>query len=466
MIEIMIAFAIMTVVLLSAIAGNAATQYWRITADASRAALDVARAEMNTMRALASRRFYEVTALPPHRMSDDGCAAGGLCYFSETSVDDYSSCKKAVTIRVSWQTGQYPTSTIRLFTTLSNVQEAIALGGDCQIEKPNDWTMIHAYTHTDRTLGEIRDIDVFAGNAYIVDDRSPYLHIIGTDDSCHTCTDAYNALDVARDLRTGRTYAYAAVATTTQQLHVIDVTDPHQVVVVATRALNGATGSYPQGWRVRVYGDRLYILTRETAGPELHIFNIADPTQPAEVGSGLNLGRTVTDLIVRDQMIDGVMHRFLFLAAKAGLKELSVLDVTGDTMREIDIFDAPGSADATSIALSGNHLYLGRDNVTGGPELYVFDMTDPTLDLAQRVIATAEVGARITSMRAWGTYLFLNVAKSGKELQVWSIASSSPILLKTVSAPHLVERGLEIDGALLYTVLQGTPVSLQTWYAP
>lgn len=466
-IEIMMALAIMTMVLIAAGMSTASVQYWRITAAASGDALDRAHVAMETQQISAVQSFYAVASSPPQKMDDAACVHGGLCYFSETMADAYSSCIQAITTRVSWRVGAYPTSTIDLFTTLANPSEVIALGGDCELEKPNDtWAMMQERTHTDLALGTIHDMDVFAGTAYIVDDTSPYFHIVGTDDNCTNCIDTYNAVDVARDFHTGRTYAYVAIATTTRQLGIIDVTNPSHTMMVATRSLSGATGSYPQGWRVHVYGDRLYILTRETAGPEFHIFNIADPTQPIEQGSGINLGRTVMDFSVRDQRVVGTMHRFVFLAAKAGLKELSVLDVTGDTIREIGSVDLPGNSDATSIALSGSHLYLGRDAVTNGPELYVFDVANPILDLSQHIIATAEVGARIMSMRTWGTYLFMGTSKSGSELQVWNIASSSPVRAKNNAVPRLAERGLEIDGMQLYTLLQGSPTSLHTWYAP
>lgn len=447
-IEIMIALAIITTALAAAVSGNAATQYWRMTARAGYEALGEARAQLQDIQTIAQNDFLAATSSPMY------------------TVTDISPCLKSIITRVSWRIETYPTSTIALSTIVTDPAEAIALGGDCETKgAQGNWATPVISSPSMIAHGVPQDIDVLNGMVYIATNEPPYVYTSPTND-CTSCEGSYRALDAVRDLHTGRTYVYAAAATSTNQLHVIDATDPEHLVVVAKRSLALATGSFPQGWRVHAYGDRAYIVTRETAGPEFHIFDVSDPTQPTERGSGFNVGRTVTDIEVRDQNIDGVPHRFVFLVAKAGLKELAVLDVTGDIVREISSVDLPGNADARSIAILGNRLYLGRDAVSSGPELYVFDITDPTADLSQHLIATAEVGANVTDIHASGKYLFFTTDKSGKEIQVWSITSSTPILVTTLSWQHPAERSSDFDDGMLYMINQNSPASLQTIYAP
>ncbi len=447
-IEMMIALAIITTVLAAAVSGNAAAQYWRMTARAGYEALEQARIQLHDIQMIAQIDFLTATSSPMY------------------TVTDISPCVKSIITRVSWRIEQYPTSTIALSTIITDPAEAIARGGDCETkEMQGNWATPVISSPIMIAHGIPQDIDVLNGIVYITTDELPYVYTSPTND-CTNCEGPYRALDVVRDFHTGRTYVYAATATSSNQLHVIDATDPEHLLVVAKRSLALATGSFPQGWRVHAYGDRVYIMTRETAGPEFHIFDISDPTEPTERGSGFNVGRTVTDIEVRDQKVMGVMHRFVFLAAKAGLKELAVLDVTGDFIREISSVDLPGNADARSITILGNRLYLGRDAVSSGPELYVFDITDPTVDLSQHLIATAEVSANVTDIHASGKNLFLTTNKSGKEIQVWSITSSTPTFLTARSWQHPAEHSSDFYDGTLYVINQNSPASLQTIYAP
>ena len=125
----------------------------------------------------------------------------------------------------------------------------------------------------------------------------------------------------------------------------------------------------------------------------------------------------MNDLVVREQMYNGSMHRYLFLAASAGLKEFAVIEVTNDIPTERVAIDLPGSIDARSITLAGNRVYVGRASGSG-PELYQYDvrslLTGNTIPLA-----TSEVGADTIALRVSGDWLFVGTSKSGEEFQVW-----------------------------------------------
>lgn len=498
--EIMIAMAIMAIVLAGALSANFAAQYWSLSSQTSNEGLYKAKTQIEDLRSLAGKDFYEVASTPFVRSMDAGdpndaaCIAGGLCYYTEAVITDLSLCSKYVRANVAWKIGSYATSTTALFTHLTHIDEIIALGGDCLLSQPEgNWA-----SGAPQSVGSLAynpgklftGVDVFHKEIYATASTSPYFLVynvptsVGQNPVLAGSTDGgdmrLNAVDAIEDLATGRTYAFAAEHKNNSQLAVFDVTDPALPVLVVERQLGSVDplGSYPQGWKVFAYGNRLYLTTRETAGNEFHIFNINVPTQPVEVGSGFEVNRTVNDFIVREQKVGGVLHRYVFLAADSNLKELSVLDVTSDVTSEVAAIDLPGDQDGLSLALVGHQLYLGRVSNVSGPELYVFDVTDPTLltTAAPQIIGQGEVGADVSSLRVSGAYAYLGTSKAGQEFQVWDTLFTGwdPLVLNdgrlsSFAFPNLAPTGIDFESAWVYGVSQRAAApgdALQVLYRP
>lgn len=477
--ELMIAMAIMSIVLVGAVGANYAAQYWVITSQTSSEALYKAKTKLEDLRALVKQDFYQATSSPLTRSvdstdpNDAACIRGGLCYFTQTVITDISSCSKYVEARVLWQVSGYSTTTTSLFTNLTNATEAVALGGDCILNEPaGNWSGAAPQTvgSTVNNPGKLfTGIDVLHTFIYVTASTSPYFLVysapaaIGQNPILVGSTDGagmrLDAVDAEEDLATGRTYAYVAQYATTSELGVFDVTDPTAPTLVTERQLRGITspGLFSEGWKVFVYGGRLYMTTRETSGNEFHIFNITTPTQPIEIGTGFQLNRTVNDLIVRDQKVGSTLHRFAFLASDANAKELGVLDVTNDVIREVASVDLPGSQDAESIFLLGNRLYLGRASNTNGPELYVFDVTSPANLSLSSIVGQGNVGADVIALRVSGPYAFVGTSKSGQEFQVWNAdytSWNSAVLyagrFSSFSFPHLAPGAIDLNSDWVY----------------
>jgi hypothetical protein len=493
-IELAIAFALICIVLIGAVSANFSAQYWGITAQTANEALYKAKTTLEDLRANAKEDFYKAVSSPltksdnPSEDSADiSCDNGGLCYYVQKIVTDISSCSKFVEADVEWQVANYPTMSTNLFTYLTNSPEIIARGGDCILNQPSgDWK-----NNTPESVGSLSfttgkqftGIDVLHKYIYTTSNTSPYFSVydiptaVGQNPVLVSSVvdivkvlgvaKPLNAVDVEEDLATGRTYAFVAVNATTKQLAVIDVTDP-STPTLAAPLLDlknvDSLGSYPQGWHVFVYGSRLYMTTRETLGSEFHIFDISTPTIPTEIGNGFPLDRTVNAMIVRDQKISGTIHRFVFLASDSNLKELSVLDVTGDTVTELsNPVNLPGDQDGLSIALLGNDLYFGRQSNSSGPELYVFDVTDPTADLSSKIIGTGKVDASVIKMEVSGEYAFIGTSKNNEQFQVWNSDFSTwdPDTLNAgrftkYSFPNLAPLGFDIDGNWIYAISNNT----------
>lgn len=495
-IEIIIALALMITVITGAVQANISSQYWIVTSKIGTEVLYKTKILLETMSARASVDFQSASSTSfsrsqdLHDARDIACFAGGLCYFTKQTVHNISSCTKSIEATVAWNLPKHTgTSTESLFTTIMNVDEQVARGGDCAIALlEGDW--LH---QSPQTVGKqitpplfSNGIDVLQKNIYVVSSSSPQLRIyrapqtlgenpilIGSTSAPHR---RLNAIEIIRDFGTGRTYAFTTQHASTSQLVVFDVTDTSHPIVTAQRSLYGvqSSGSFPQGWRVFAYGQRLYVLTRETAGLELHIFNIANPALPYELtASARDINRTVNDLVVREQKIGGILHRYLFLAASSGLKELSIFDVTNDNPIEVAVVNLSGTEDALSLYLNGDKLYLGRKSGTG-PELFVFDVLS-LLRGDTTPQAKSEVGADVHTLQGVGDLLFLGTSKSSAQFQVWNADTITwnPTIPNTgrlsfTSIPNLAPHGIDNNGDYVYLQSQSAtaPESLSVYYTP
>ncbi len=494
--ELVIALALLIVVIVGGLHANIAAQYWSMTSETSNEALYKAKTLIETARAVSGANFQSVSSTPltraenPDDPADAACISGGMCYHTRSTVFDISSCSKYVEAYVEWSLGgRYPTSTATLYTNLTDNEEIIALGGDCILNEPSGaWgsddpeTVGSATLSPQLTLG----MDVLQKRIYLVSASAPQFrvfktpNVVGQNPSLLGSTSGMgfrlNGVDTVRDLSTGRTYAFVTQHASTSQLAVIDVTDASAPSLISKRTLGGVsqTGSYPEGWRVFAYSGRLYVTTRETTGPELHIFNINNPTQPAEVVSATTeLNRTVNDLVVREEEVGGSVHRYLFMAADANTKELAVYDVTGDAPVERNAVDLPGDADALTLFITGDRLYLGRAS-SGEPELYAFNVKD-FIAGNDTPIAMSEAGTSVTTIRGTGSMLTIGTSNTGNEFQVWStdttlwnasVANSAR--LTSYSFAPLAPLGVELNTNWVYVLSQSAVSSeiLKAIYVP
>lgn len=499
--EIVIAFALIIIAIVGGVDASYSAQYWSLASLTSNEGLYKAKTVLETIRANASFDFQSASSSPltasknQNDAADKSCIAGGLCYFTGTFVTDYSTCAKFAEARVAWDVSQrYPTTTTSLFSNLTNDAEIIALGGDCLLARPaGSWTTASPSIVGSVSLGGeyTTGIDVLQKKIYVTASSTNIsarqLRIYSTPQalgqsptllgSTPGSTLRLNAVDAVRDESTGRLYVYAAQHATSSQLAVFDATDSANPTLVTTRGLSGVDplGSYPQGWRVFAYGSRLYVTTRETAGPELHIFDISQPTQPTEiVSAATELTRTVNALVVRNEIVNGATRRFLYLAASAGLKELSVLDVTGDTPVEKVAVNLSNTQDALSLSLIGNRLYVGRQLTSGGPELFVFD-TKQLQAGNTTPLGSAKVGGDVAAIRAVGDVLFLATSVAGAEFEVrasdytkWSTTNAATGRYSTTAFTNLAPQSLDVEGDYVYGASRnfGGAETLTTFYTP
>jgi Tfp pilus assembly protein PilV len=399
-IEILIAFAVLTLTLSAVILLVYGNQSLAIDTQTNIEALAKAESELEKVRAVGHADFANAMTVPTHSWTPPG----GLTYTASTTVFDLSQCKKQATSTVSWHQGSRELS-VELTTLLSDIEGYLALGGECEVDPPTGgWNPPILFASDNLSSGKFNTLDVLKKIVYLGADQKPFLYIadtsstvlgddhntnpsiIGFDNSFNSggkvLSEIYD-IDAHKDLSTGKTYAFVATASTTAQVVVLDVSDISNPViaqnassVLAKRDLDTvtATDSTAFGWRLYFDAEerRLYVVARETAGPELHIFDMSDFTNPQEIGH-YELNTTVNDLVVRKGL--------LYVAAESDARgEVLVFNVE-DASSISELAGArtnlPGNEDGLSLYQVGNRLYFGRQEASAGPEFYIFDISDP-----------------------------------------------------------------------------------------
>ncbi|MDO8548205.1 MAG: hypothetical protein Q7R71_00865 [bacterium] len=469
----MLAFAIMSVVLGGVVIADFSAQYWIINSQTSNEGLYNAKTKLEDLRATAQQNFYDASSMPVAKIADTACASGGLCYFVQTVVTDLSPCSKYAQALVSWQVQRYPTTTTSLSTNLTYPAEAVNEGGDCPLNTPaGSWLAATPAASPYAVSGNPSSIDVLGGIAYIGTNQSPYLAIADTAGSIpfqngFALPDAVDAIDVARDAATGRTYAYLAMASTTRQFAIVDVSDSKNPVLVAATGLSATNTAGSEGWRIFYYKQKVYLTVRYTlpGKSELYVFDVSNPTTPVEV-SNKSLGTSVYGIVVRDYQAGNTTSTLAYVATTYPSKELMVWDVTNSaSMSELigATTNIPGVGNCLSVFLLGDTLYLGcSSSLSQGPDLFALNASDPlsaTGGLSNTVQPvtvdpSAGINRHVGAIRASGPFLYIYTANTTNSSGALEVRDSTTLSLVSGSTPYLImnpaETALDLDGAYLY----------------
>lgn len=482
--EILIAFAVFVISITAVILIVFGNQSSAVDTETNGEALYKAQSVLEDARALSRKDFLSVTSTSSTELS------GSLAYNKELTVTDLTQCKKQATSSITWATSTPRPQKIELTTFFSDVPGMLAMGGDCAIDPPIDgWNPPVLFASDTINPGKFNALDVLQKIVYLGSDKSPYLFIadartayLGRDfhdpmivafsnsfNSNGKSIKEINDIDVYKDFTTNKVYAFIAMASSTEQLAVIDVTDINNPELKAKRQLSAVTAgdSTAWGWRIYYYDKKLYVTTQKTAGPELHVFNVSDPTNPAEIGS-MELNTTVNDFVVRDNL-------GYFAVDKVVSSQLLVYNISNlGTVTEI--VGARGSYSGNeagrSLFLVGNKLYFGRDKTSSGNEFYILDVTNPAVAVGGMPILgpsdpNKEMDTNITDIRVVGKFAFLSsYSNSSGGFKVWDISNSVNINSINLSF-NFGNKPVVIDyeGDFVYAVSESTP-NLQILYSP
>lgn len=470
--EMLIAFAVITLSITAVILVSFGNQSVAIDTDIANEALYLAELELEEAFATSSASAADFISLSSTTIP----AVSGEIFDRNLTVVDISPCVKRVTSEVAWQTGLRNLSTA--LTSIFISQEiSEALSGDCITEESNTpWKNPATFGSEDLVPGgnQGTDIDVVtldgqriafltsktgAGPksdlwAFDVTDASTPIPLDDVDVDLGPGV-GLNSLDVAGE------YVYAVGNNPDEQLQIFRFNPlpfPGNFSFVATSTLNGVDpgGSFPEGQSVYFLNDRLYVGTHETAGPEFHVFDVSNPANPNHLGS-LELNHNVHEIVVRGD--------YAYIASSGNGCELIVVNISDPGNPSVmtnpcpstvspgdpNIFDAAGSHDGMSLFLSGNKLYLGRKTSGADHDLYVLNISDLNNIIS---LGSQDLGfnpsSAVEAIVVIGNLAFLGTSDVNEEFQVWNIGEPTNIFRCSFFNFPATIAGLDFDGNLVF----------------
>ncbi|HEV8677452.1 MAG TPA: hypothetical protein VN701_01315 [Candidatus Paceibacterota bacterium] len=471
--EILIAFAILSLTLTAAVLVVFGNQSVSIDSQTNIEALSKAQAQLESARALSRQDFSQVASLGP--APDD-------IYKKTLMVEPIDAFTKRATSLVSWASGGRSLSVklVTILTDFGSIAGSCAPAQDGDWKNPQHWEFVPSNLVPGNSAGGlgIADIKAYKQKLYIAagapaksgdsffvfglqSDPSQAPAFLGSGDN----GTVLSALALGQ--KGASLYAYAASArgsnfsTCAQspacaQLQVIDVTNPASPSVAASLKLPGVSGSSGQGIGKSIFYSGGYAyegLAKTASGPEFHIIDVSNPLSPVEVGS-YTVGRTVKSIYVRGN--------YAYLATDDNAKELIVLDIR-DKAHPVAVggFDAPqndaqgnNSGLGDSVFANASGAYLGRTySLSGGdPEFYILNDTNPASALpvlGSKDIGTSASPDSVLGIEVSGTLAFL---LTNKQFQVWDISNPASLAARSpdgTAATFLSLSGLGGTGASL-----------------
>ena len=384
-----------------------------------------------------------------------------VIFTENLAVSDISSCRKDITGSVDWSVQADRPQKISLATSLISQAESEALGSDCETTFLKDDWQIECppqYGYDLIPAGLVASgIDIIKRNSnkYAIlsslkgsFDKNDFWLLDVTDKTSISKISSIHVSPGLHDIDVAGNFAFAASDDTIDQLVVIDISDLANPATIAYESLVGVnpTGSFPQGREIFYYNNRVYVGTRETAGPEFHIFDVSDPANPVHLGSR-ELNHTIRKLVVRDN--------YAYLATSGNQNELVILDISdpsnilpsfpGVGNAEPWRYDAPGDRDGTSLFLLGSKIYLGRAQGTGANhDFLVLDIGQlDSVVLLGSVLLGLNPNTAVEGIIVSGKLAFLATSDQNKGFQIWNIAD--PVNIYEMDSCNYSEKAVDLD---------------------
>jgi len=325
----------------------------------------------------------------------------------QIAISSIDSKRKSVTANITWQQNPERTGSLSLTTQLTNwliaadgvKWDRAFLSGSLELSKKQDGVKIqvsenYAYLITSDSTENFMVIDISVPD-------NPSL------------VSAISVAGTPTNLFIFDNYAYITSNDDAEELQIIDIAKPSSPTIVSSYDAPGdadANGVY-------VKEKTAYIVRVYQKSKEFEAIDISNPTYPTELGT-LDLGETGYELVVSE--------KYAFIASSGNTKELQVVNISDPTSMSIDSsLDLPGKNDATTIALSGESLFIGQ-----GKNFITVNIAVP-----KEPVLLGELGVSGSindiSLDLAGNYIFLADQDSSAEFQVVDITSLDKPILST-----------------------------------
>jgi hypothetical protein len=378
-IEMLVAMTVMLLVLSAALLLSFGNQSLLADSVGSTEALSLAEEMLSAEEVLAHADF---NAVMPATSTE---TIGSMVYTKALGVQTQSSSlTKKITATVSWA-GEYGRAErVSLGMYVTDFEDAFS-SDTCTTELSGNWTtpvVANAVQNFAQLVGDssgaytLTDVKAYKGKLYVTASNSssaketffiftmaapsPVLLAKLDNDTKHNTGLAAVALSNG--------YAYVAGALSSDQLQIIDISNPGNLTsasVVATYKLPASGAG--AGNAIFYKNGYVYLGLAASGGGEFNIIDVHNPKSPQWVGS-YNIGNTVNSIYVRGSYS---------YVASPNAKNLMVLDISNPANPLLVGSYAPAtSANGEQVFAIGDTVYLGR--TYGTNELYALNASTPT----------------------------------------------------------------------------------------
>ncbi len=411
--EILIAFAILSLSLVAVIGVVFSDQSLSVDTQTNIEAVSKAQAQIESMRALSRQNFALVQTVAP---TQDGI------YTKSVSVTTINTLSKQVVSQVSWLDGGR-TLAVNFSAIFTNWQNGIK----CSPTLSGDWTAPQIYGYVDfASSNGASAVDINDNKAYISSDPSS----AGTDDffvaDVSTAGPGQGTLPTIghfstsyglTDVHTSGNYAYVSADSQLFQLLIIDISNPSSLSpssIVGKLDLT-ASGDAAVGNTLAYANNKVYLgLTVASKGPEFYVIDVSNPASPQMLGH-YEVGNTVNHILIKNKIA---------YLTNASNDEVIALDVSDPTNPALVGKYTSSTLTGQSLATNnGTALYFGRIGGTGNPKLLYFDTTSLStpvwsLDMSKQ--------SGIYTLVLRKNLLFMTTADPNDGLQIWDVSAAGP----------------------------------------
>ena len=471
--ELLIAFAVLTLSLVAVIMVVFGNQASAIDTELSQRALYITQTTLEEA-AIQSQVDFSTPS------SDLAPVTYNTTFDTQTTILPISVCAKEITATTFWNRNLRNLST-SLSSVFVDLEASAYVGDDCATTAPeDDWDNPGVFID-ENISGQsgATSLDEFEHFIYLTTKPTAAnkedFFIYEFDESTITLTEqsrinleptsavGLNEVDVSGN------FAYLAVASTSDQVRVLNISNPAGPIVVETQELPGVDplGSYPEAFSIYFHNDFLYVGTKETDGHEFHIFSVDTSTGLLTHEGSLELTHNVNDIMV--------VGNYAYLATSDNNHELMVIDVSNPASLEhpdtsglgFDVNTAgdAGTFDGYSVYVIADRVYLGRvqENPTTANDLFILDRasvidgSSDTDGLLGAHDVTNNTNAFVGSVRISGRLAFVSMDDPNVGLVVYDVSDPTNIVLPaSCSAFNFSENsvGLDIDktGTYVFSV--------------
>lgn len=411
--ELLVALVVIILAVSSVIVVSFGNQSLSVDTELSGLALLKAREDLEDARADARENWIGLVS----SSQSDGQ------FTRDIIVENVSDYEKKVTARVSWQTDPLRPQKIELATILTDWETSFDEGGG---EGP-----VGAWDNP-RTAGTIdlgpgnegTDLVVIEGTVFIVAEASAaakpdFYSINVTNIDAPTERASINTGVGLNSIALMENYAYVAQASSSNQLQVVNVSDPNAPSLAAEISLQSNT---QEGISIFALDDYVYVGSVLSTGKEFQIFNVSNPTNPT-FASSVEIGANVNDIYV--------YRNRAYLATSKTTGEILIFDISDPlNPQQIASFDYSDTPGLSVFANNFNNFYAGI-----GSSFVIINSTNLS---SLSVIGSYVANGLVNDLCVRSYLAFLATAYSTAEFQAINITNkTTPTLHSSYNFPQI-----------------------------